>query len=175
MTARFGSGGVGSPWPLIVVLVALLISMGTPRVMDGPLLVKTPTLVGCSDGATISSPSHGERDKRYISILESRPFVGVGHFSYSLYLVHSPLLFASWVLVVEPLDIPFDLRVVIMMVVVVPLVMLAAYGFSVAFERPFLNHKLPSAGSESAATDAGFWSFIRSGPGRRRARALTEE
>jgi peptidoglycan/LPS O-acetylase OafA/YrhL len=73
--------------------------------------------------------------------LEWRPLVSVGRFSYSLYLVHAPLLLLAWVFVVEPLDLPSGAALATMLGVVAPAIMAASHTFHVAVERPFLEHR----------------------------------
>ena len=65
----------------------------------------------------------------------------VGRFSYSLYLVHAPLILLAWMFVVEPLDLPSGAKLAVMIGMVVPLIVVVSYGFFMAVERPFLEHR----------------------------------
>ncbi len=67
----------------------------------------------------------------------SKAAVGVGHFSYSLYLCHYPLLAISFFALVE-LGVSSAALFVWLSAVGVPLVVFVAYFFYLAFERPFL-------------------------------------
>ena len=77
-----------------------------------------------------------------VSALQSRPLLALGAFSYSLYLVHFPLLslvhsflrphFAS-----APL--PSLMRFLALLLLGLPLCLLVAYGFYWSVERPFLR------------------------------------
>jgi len=73
--------------------------------------------------------------------LEHKPLLSVGRFSYSLYLIHAPVLLVAWVFVVQPLDVSSGAKLAVMMGVVVPLIIAASYGFHVAVERPFIEHR----------------------------------
>jgi len=71
--------------------------------------------------------------------LSWNPLVAVGLFSYSIYLLHAPLLqliwqygLASWHLAPVPL-------LLVLAVIGVPLIVAASYIFSTGCERPFLN------------------------------------
>ncbi len=83
----------------------------------------------------------GAATSRTRRALEHEPLVGVGRFSYSLYLVHAPMLLVAWVFVVEPLDLPAGANLAVMMGVVVPVIIAASYGFHVVVERPFIEQR----------------------------------
>jgi hypothetical protein len=69
-------------------------------------------------------------------------------------LVHAPLLLLAWVFLVEPLDLPSGAALATMVGVVVPVIVAVSYGFHMAVERPFLEHRS--------------WSALRSTWARRR-------
>ena len=73
--------------------------------------------------------------------LERKPLLSIGRFSYSLYLVHAPLILLAWTFVVEPLDLPSGANLAVMMLVVVPVIVAVSHGFYLAVERPFLEHR----------------------------------
>lgn len=79
----------------------------------------------------------GQRS-RALSLLESRPLVGLGHFSYSLYLTHLPLLalgyFGLRQLGVSGASFTLSLALLGSLVS-----LLVAYGFHVVVERPFMK------------------------------------
>jgi peptidoglycan/LPS O-acetylase OafA/YrhL len=72
--------------------------------------------------------------------LGSPGLVKIGYFSYSLYLVHAPLIHLFW-MVLRPLPLSDDVRFAILALVAMPLVVLASYGFHRLFERPFMRVK----------------------------------
>jgi peptidoglycan/LPS O-acetylase OafA/YrhL len=63
--------------------------------------------------------------------------VRIGIFSYSLYLVHAPLVHLIW-FALRPLQLSPDITFVILMLCA-PLVVGLAYGFHRLFERPFMR------------------------------------
>ena len=81
-----------------------------------------------------------EQHHRLSRMLSWRPLVTVGLFSYSLYLVHAPLLHACW-LILQPLLHPRLETMFLLLLGCVPFIVGAAYAFYTAFERPFLNMK----------------------------------
>lgn len=82
--------------------------------------------------------THDKRAGLPVRILSSRLLTGLGAFSYSLYLVHAPIL--AWVFVVlQAWGIPNVWVQVLMLGAGIPISLIAAYLFSLAFERPFLR------------------------------------
>lgn len=71
-------------------------------------------------------------------LLESRMLVGLGAFSYSLYLVHNPIQ-ALINLESLKLAMPADARLALMLGVATPLSLLCAYGFYLLVERRCLR------------------------------------
>lgn len=74
-------------------------------------------------------------------VLSLKWLVAIGIFSYSIYLVHAPLLHLSW-FVLRRLGLSDDLNFVILAVVALPLIVIVSYYFHCLFERPFM--RLPS-------------------------------
>lgn len=75
--------------------------------------------------------------------LSARPLVFIGNFSYSLYLIHAPLLQIIWQYVLHPLGLGKVFEFSILLVLGTPLIISAAYIFFLYCERPFLNtHQL---------------------------------
>jgi peptidoglycan/LPS O-acetylase OafA/YrhL len=71
--------------------------------------------------------------------LSWKPLARLGVFSYSLYLVHAPLLQVIWLLLVEPFNLSQGAALAVMWLVAAPLIIAAAYGFHVVAERPFMT------------------------------------
>lgn len=69
--------------------------------------------------------------------LSWKPLVRVGLFSYSLYLVHAPLLHLNGLILTRLLHPP-PVEEFLLLLCSTPLIVLAAYLFHLAFERPFL-------------------------------------
>lgn len=73
--------------------------------------------------------------------LSWKPLARLGVFSYSLYLVHAPLLQVIWLLLVEPFDLAQGAALTIMWLVATPAITGLAYLFHIVAERPFMNAK----------------------------------
>jgi peptidoglycan/LPS O-acetylase OafA/YrhL len=79
------------------------------------------------------------RNKTWVHrILESRLLVWIGMWSYSLYLVHSPVLGIANV-ALAPVQMPLIVRFTVLAVVVLPLAGALSYGFHRLVERPFMT------------------------------------
>ncbi|MGZ3676662.1 MAG: acyltransferase family protein, partial [Ktedonobacterales bacterium] len=73
------------------------------------------------------------------AILSFNPLCKIGAFSYSLYLIHAPLLQLIWQYVLHPLHTQDVTRYALLLVAGTPLIVGAAYVFHLLFERPFLR------------------------------------
>jgi peptidoglycan/LPS O-acetylase OafA/YrhL len=79
------------------------------------------------------------RPPAVLRVLNSRVALWLGAFSYSLYLIHYPIVGGvDAVLLSHHVSPPVSAAILVSLIVVVPLV---AYGFFVIFERPFLARK----------------------------------
>jgi peptidoglycan/LPS O-acetylase OafA/YrhL len=77
--------------------------------------------------------------KSPVSRVLSTPWLArLGFFSYSLYLLHAPLLHLFW-LALRPLHLSRDAVFLLLAFVCIPLVIVASYGFHCLFERPFMR------------------------------------
>lgn len=83
-------------------------------------------------------------------VLSARPLTAIGLFSYSLYLIHMPLLHAHFLLLTRWLH-PRPLVMFGLLVLSIPLIVGWAYLFFLVFERPFLSSR---AKKEAAAENA---------------------
>ena len=79
----------------------------------------------------------GRAGSALLRFLESRWAVGLGAFSYSLYLVHFPLLSLARLLIRDWALAPSG-RLAVMLVIASPACLAAAYLFHLAFERRFM-------------------------------------
>jgi peptidoglycan/LPS O-acetylase OafA/YrhL len=95
-----------------------------------------------------------------LRLLESRPAVALGTFSYSLYLVHMPLVKLVWA-GLEPLGWPRMVNYGLMVAVAIPLTLAVGYAFYRLLERPFLGKPISAApapdprGGDAVMTMAG--------------------
>jgi peptidoglycan/LPS O-acetylase OafA/YrhL len=101
--------------------------------------------------STEEALSASERPSLLLRALSSRPAHWLGAISYSLYLVHYPLLELFWHVALR-VSMPDVVRALVMYVLFVPLVLAFARGFAVLFERPFMRRrKRTDVGGASAA------------------------
>jgi peptidoglycan/LPS O-acetylase OafA/YrhL len=79
-------------------------------------------------------------------VLSTPVLVKLGVFSYSIYLVHAPLLHLFW-LALRPLALSPDVTFALLAFGSMPLILVVSYGFHCVFERPFMHVKpaLPRA------------------------------
>jgi putative ABC transport system permease protein len=72
-------------------------------------------------------------------VLERPSLLTIGTFSYSLYLVHAPVLHAVWLCLLRPLGVAPEGQFVGLLAFGVPVSLLTAYVFFLACERPFMS------------------------------------
>jgi peptidoglycan/LPS O-acetylase OafA/YrhL len=70
-----------------------------------------------------------------------RPLAFVGTFAYSLYLIHAPLIQCVWQYIVHPLGLSKNIEFFLLIAVGIPIILVCAYLFYLACERPFLRTK----------------------------------
>jgi len=75
-----------------------------------------------------------------LRVLESRPLVTLGHFSYSLYLTHLPVVAACY-FALERLHLSPDQRMAALIGSSLPLACVVSYGFFLTVERHFLERR----------------------------------
>lgn len=76
------------------------------------------------------------------SVLENRVLVSIGTFSYSIYLIHAPLLQIVYQYVARPLGYSNPMTVMVLVTIGMPFILAASYVFFLCCERPFLNTPL---------------------------------
>jgi peptidoglycan/LPS O-acetylase OafA/YrhL len=86
--------------------------------------------------------------------LESRPLAFVGSFSYSLYLIHAPLIQLVWQYLLHPLGFSRNAEFVLLFVLGTPLILACSYLFYLGCERPFLpsRSRTPAKAKPSSAS-----------------------
>lgn len=83
--------------------------------------------------------------------LEWRPLVWVGGISYSIYLIHAPLIQLLWQYGLHPLGLSDLLTYLALLVIGLPLIVAASWLFWYGCERPFLNTKPGAVTGNGAA------------------------
>jgi peptidoglycan/LPS O-acetylase OafA/YrhL len=89
------------------------------------------------------------RRPRSFAWLESRPMKFLGLISYSVYLMHSPLL-ALGNLLLLPMTLPTGMHFLVMITVVVPITLVICWLFFLIVEKHFQNTRQKHASSELA-------------------------
>ncbi len=75
------------------------------------------------------------------ALLNFKPLVFVGSFSYSLYLIHAPLIQILWEYPFSSLQSQPTILCLAMLLIGVPLITLVSYLFFLCFEQPFLKKR----------------------------------
>jgi peptidoglycan/LPS O-acetylase OafA/YrhL len=119
-------------------LVVACLVLGTGRSIDN--LYWLDLLIGVAVAAGLAHLA-GTAPGPVRRVLEVGPLVSVGQFSYSLYLVHAPLLLIAWLFVVEPRGWAPLVSYAVMASVVGPVIVAISYGFHLCVERPFLRNR----------------------------------
>ena len=82
-----------------------------------------------------------DRPEFLVRFLDTRPVRSLGSFSYSLYLVHAPIVVAVWTKIVAPNVRPGVPMLLTTLAIGVPLSVIAARLFASVFELPFTKHR----------------------------------
>ncbi|HZC05306.1 MAG TPA: acyltransferase [Ktedonobacterales bacterium] len=126
-------------WELValVCFVVLAATVITWPIYILDLLAATGT-VGLLFAASRPGPRNPVR-----AALDWRPLVWVGGFSYSVYLIHAPLIQLLWQYGLRPLGFGLGMLPTYLALVVtgVPLIVATSWGFWYVCERPFLNSR----------------------------------
>lgn len=72
-------------------------------------------------------------------VMSLKPLVFVGGFSYSLYLIHAPLIQVVWQYVVAPMHLSDNAAFLATMAMSTPFILIASYLFYLVAERPFMS------------------------------------
>lgn len=86
------------------------------------------------------------------SVLGWRPLVAIGTFSYSIYLIHAPLLQIVWQYLVHPFRLDDARTFALLVVMSIPLIVGCSWLFYLVFERPFIKIGHATRTTDLAAT-----------------------
>jgi peptidoglycan/LPS O-acetylase OafA/YrhL len=147
------------PWNLIAMLLAGVVGLAIfayPAWTHRPK-IEVDLFVGFTAAIVLVSLSRASLSRRrspIIWLLESRPLVALGGFSYSLYLIHFPVI--AWThLWLQTRHITPAADLAFMLLVGVPLAVAVSYVFHLIFERPFLTAAAKSNVISMSAPAAG--------------------
>ena len=125
-------------WPLtwiafgvVAALIGLVLAIGFPRFAASYFWID----IAAAFAAAIAFIGFVEGRSVLPKLLSARPVDFVGRFSYSLYLIHVPIV--GVLMFHPPIDNPI-LKYAAVAGVVFPVCLVAAYLFFLVFERPFL-------------------------------------
>jgi peptidoglycan/LPS O-acetylase OafA/YrhL len=96
--------------------------------------------LGPASGLILACVAMG-RPRLVVTALESRAIRGLGFFSYSLYLIHAPIVVFLYRVIVSRVAESGLLAFTLMLLLTVPICLIAAKGFSTIFEIPFQRRR----------------------------------
>ena len=79
------------------------------------------------------------RDNVLARLFSWKPLVVIGTFSYSVYLIHAPLLQLLWQYVIRPVGLEKESMLLVFLTAGLGAVIAGAYLFFRVFEQPFLR------------------------------------
>ncbi|MFG1825506.1 acyltransferase family protein [Microbispora bryophytorum] len=136
-----------SPWPsrlpwlalaAAAPVVLLIVVRGPGWTVDHYFWVDLA--VGPAVGLLLASVAAG-RPRPLVRLLDTRALRRLGSFSYSLYLIHAPIVVVVNRMVLAPRLAPGVTMFLATLVLTVPLALLAAWLFASVFELPFQRHR----------------------------------
>ncbi|MEU7690509.1 acyltransferase family protein [Microbispora hainanensis] len=147
ITARGVTREDVSPWPSRLPWLAL--AAAAPVVLL--IVVRGPEwtvehyfwvdlAVGPAVGLLLASVAAG-RPRPLVRLLDTRALRRLGSFSYSLYLIHAPIVVVVNRMVLAPRLAPGVTTFLATLALTVPLALLAAWLFASVFELPFQRHR----------------------------------
>lgn len=130
-----------APWGWLcaagfVVTVGLTWAWGLDLAMARFYVLDLPVGVMAASALVVASRSPRGALARFFSW---KPLVLIGTFSYSLYLVHAPLLQMLWLYILTPAGIAPVAMFVFFITIGLAIILVASYGFFLVAEAPFLR------------------------------------
>lgn len=148
------------PWRPVAgaAIVAVPVVVAVSRRLDSEelaLALQHVTVgIATAAGLIVMAGGGGGRRQRggVARFLAWRPVRSLGLFSFSLYLVHYPIVALVTIVGIRPLDLDVPTTFAVLMVTAVPASLAAAYGFHVLVERRFLNAPVAATGARASLT-----------------------
>ena len=122
-------------------VVAWAYHLGLPRALYADRQLDPG--VGLATAAALAAAAAGSA--AWTAALRWRPLVWVGGLSYSLYLIHAPLVQVAYRYAVHPLGLPRGGELAVLVVVATAMSVAAAVPFFHGCERPFMSARLRRA------------------------------
>jgi peptidoglycan/LPS O-acetylase OafA/YrhL len=107
--------------------------------------------VGLMAGGALVVSSRSE-DNLLFRLLSWKPFVAIGSFSYSVYLIHAPMLQVIWQFMLRPAGLASTAMFAFMMTIGLGLVLACSYLFFRVFEAPFMQPRARQPAPAMTAT-----------------------
>lgn len=135
------------PWLSACIACAALVGVlsgvrGWEWANDHFYVLDLPVGIGAMSLLVLTSRDRGSLITRALSW---RPLVFIGTFSYSLYLIHAPLLQMIWQYVLAPAHLSPVAIFVALMGPGALAILVGSYGFFRVFEQPFMGHSVARA------------------------------
>jgi peptidoglycan/LPS O-acetylase OafA/YrhL len=139
----------GWPWPWLALAAAapviLAISLqGSAWTLAPRHLLWVDLALGPAIACLLLGVASG-RPRLFTRLLDSRPIRSLGLSSYSLYLVHEPIVVVAYERIVGPRYHHGPTAFLVMVAIVVPVTVVFARMFAAVFERPFLRQNRGAA------------------------------
>lgn len=146
---RAGSARNGRPWAWLALTAAApafltIRALGSVWTLTAPNLLWVDLALGPAVACLLVAVANG-RPAPFVRLLDSRPIRSLGLSSYSLYLVHEPIVIVVYERIVLPRYHHGPTAFLVAIGLVVPLTIVIAHVFASAFERPFLPQGKPAA------------------------------
>jgi peptidoglycan/LPS O-acetylase OafA/YrhL len=120
----------------LALVVVAFVALGVTARISAIGTAVSDTFVGAMTAAAMVGMSL-DTDGSVRAFFSTPALVRIGGFSYSLYLIHAPLLQIAWKYVVHPMGFGETTTFLLLVLVGMPLAVGGAYLFFLAFERPF--------------------------------------
>ena len=127
-----------TPWLALTVLLWAALFLCLFQIGWSHYGVQLDLLVGFASAALLAAASVHEHSWLHRA-LAWRPLVFIGAFSYSLYLIHAPLLQLVWQYAVHPLGLGKAGELLALIGIGIPVIVGCAYVFFLFCERPFIK------------------------------------
>jgi peptidoglycan/LPS O-acetylase OafA/YrhL len=134
-------GGWPWPWLALAAAVPVLVAIslqGSRWTLAPRHLLWVDLALGPAVACLLLAVAAG-RPRPFVRLLDSRPIRSLGLSSYSLYLVHEPIVVVAYERIVGPRYHHGPTAFLVMVAIVVPVTVVFARMFAAVFEQPFLR------------------------------------